>query len=351
MKDQNIYQRRRIFMETAELKQYLKDVYELHSQYYTYGEILNQCKNKIETRKKLSGNNSLEAIYEKLEGQKLNESTGYSYKITDFSDYKKYVERAKEIESYTAYENSKLGKLGDFLWKLGIFILFITIALPIIVIIYTFFTSGFWDALALAPLGLLFPFIGIGISNLFFFINDKIDKKFKNDTTIKKTPDIISKERKKANKHNAKTIEKLMNYHDSVVEPYNNVQNLLAELYNQNIIHPKYRSLTAISQFYEYFDTGRCTELEGPDGAYNLYENELRQNIIIDKMDIIISQLDTLNHTMGYMVACMNQTNMLLNSISSSLYKIEANTALTAYNTQCIANNTQIANRYGYTNY
>jgi len=123
---------------------------------------------------------------------------------------------------------------------------------------------------------------------------------------------------------------------------------LLQQIYSMNLIHPKYRNFVAIAQILEYFDTGRCTELGGPNGAYNLYEQELRQNIIIDKLDQIINQLDSLNRTMGYIASAITQTNRLLEDISSSLGHIEANTALTAYNTQCIAYNTELANRYNY---
>ena len=39
--------------------------------------------------------------------------------------------------------------------------------------------------------------------------------------------------------------------------------------------------MTAMCTMYEYFVTGRCDKLSGADGAYNLYETEVRQNIII----------------------------------------------------------------------
>lgn len=50
-------------------------------------------------------------------------------------------------------------------------------------------------------------------------------------------------------------------------------QAALDALYSVNIIYPKYRNFAAICTIYEYFDSGRCTELSGPTGAYNLYRN------------------------------------------------------------------------------
>lgn len=130
-------------------------------------------------------------------------------------------------------------------------------------------------------------------------------------------------------------------------------ENILEKLYSNNFIHSKYRSLIATGQIYEYLETGRCNELEGPNGAYNLFENELRQNIIILQLDEISMQLDNLNRTMYYVATAINKSNMLLGSISSqlgqmssSLSLIESNTALTAYNTQCTAFNTELMRRY-----
>lgn len=131
-----------------------------------------------------------------------------------------------------------------------------------------------------------------------------------------------------------------------VIRPKENVKKLLDKVYSKNIIFPKYRNFAAIAQIYEYLLSGRCDQLEGPYGAYNLYENELRQNIIIDRLDEIIYQLERLNGAMGTMCNAIQETNSLLGKINSTLGRIEANTALTAYNSQCIAHNTRIASQY-----
>lgn len=328
-------------METTELKQYLKDLYELHCQWYSYGNILSKYDSEADKREALQNDNSLEAVYKKLEGKELNSNTGYEYEIKDFYNYKRALERKAD----SSYYNGSSGKLGDFLSNAGDILIKIGIWLPIIAVIFTFFTSGLGNAFTTALVGLLFLAICVGIANLLMAIDDSIMKKNKEN----RLPVIIDEEIKKANEYNNQMIKKAIELHDSMVSPYNEVVHLLGHVYEKNIVHPKYRNLVAISQIYEYIDTGRCTELEGPDGAYNLYESELRQDRIIEQLDVIITQLDRLNNTMGYVASAINQSNNLLNNISNSLYRIEANTALTAYNTQCIANNTKIANRYGYT--
>ncbi len=50
-------------------------------------------------------------------------------------------------------------------------------------------------------------------------------------------------------------------------------------LFSINIIYPNYRDVFALSSFYEYFSSERCYGLEGPDGAYNLYESERRSDV------------------------------------------------------------------------
>lgn len=113
----------------------------------------------------------------------------------------------------------------------------------------------------------------------------------------------------------------------------------LNQLYNLDIIFPKYRNFLAVSQIYEYFMSGRCTQLEGHEGAYNLFEHELRQNIIIAKLDEVLNQLEQIkqNPYMIYSAIC---------EANSRLAQIESNTAAIAYNTSVIATNTEIANRY-----
>ena len=85
------------------------------------------------------------------------------------------------------------------------------------------------------------------------------------------------------------------------------------DIVSQNIIHPKYMNYIAITTMYEYFVTGRVSELKGATGAYNLYESELRQNLIIDKLDTIEDKLDTI----------IENQNVLYNEISGINFSID----------------------------
>lgn len=68
-------------------------------------------------------------------------------------------------------------------------------------------------------------------------------------------------------------------------------QEHLQTVYNKNILFPKYRNLVAMCSLYEYICAGRCSTLEGHEGAYNLYETEMRLDQIITRLDKVIANL------------------------------------------------------------
>lgn len=133
------------------------------------------------------------------------------------------------------------------------------------------------------------------------------------------------------------------------------LENTLEQLYSLNIIFPKYRSFACVATLLEYLQSGRCDELTGPDGAYNLYESELRSDLIITKLDNIERKLDQVianQHTLYYAIS---QANKRLDKITTQLDKslalqkatvantaiAAANTAITAACTAAIAANTE----------
>ena len=116
-----------------------------------------------------------------------------------------------------------------------------------------------------------------------------------------------------------------------IASPEAKARQELDELYAQNLIHPKYRNFVAVSQICEYFETGRCDTLTGPNGEYNLFEAELRANVIIIKLDKILEKLDDIK-SMQYMIYdAIMTTNSLLCGISNEVSQVTdaviANTA------------------------
>ena len=102
------------------------------------------------------------------------------------------------------------------------------------------------------------------------------------------------------------------------------------ELYAAGIIFGKYQNAVALSSFYEYLMSGRCEKLEGTNGAYNLYESEVRANRVIEQLDTVIDSLNQIkaNQYMMYSAMCsmkqeLTQLNDTMNSALSAIYNIE----------------------------
>ena len=119
------------------------------------------------------------------------------------------------------------------------------------------------------------------------------------------------------------------------------------KLYGCNVIFGKYRDPVALAAFYEYLVSGRCQTLDGPNGAYNLYEAEIRANTIISQLSEVIKNLEQIreNQFMIYtQLDNMNKSLLQLNSTMDeavkSLRSIQGNTGQIVENTKIIAHNT-----------
>ena len=129
------------------------------------------------------------------------------------------------------------------------------------------------------------------------------------------------------------------------------------ELYAYDIVFDKYRNPVALSSFYEYLMSGRCSALEGADGAYNIYESEIRANRVIAQLDAVVSSLEEIKHNQYMMYREMCRTNSLLENLNStmdqaltSIQGIEANTTKIAENSAVIAHNSAITAYYSKVN-
>lgn len=124
--------------------------------------------------------------------------------------------------------------------------------------------------------------------------------------------------------------------------------NILESLYNIGWVYPKYRNFVAISAIYEYLASGRCTELTGPNGAYNLYEAELRQNMIIAKLDQVLKSLEQIKRNQFLLYQELQKSNSAVERISrdvdqllGSARRIEQCAELSAHYSRITAQNTE----------
>lgn len=100
-------------------------------------------------------------------------------------------------------------------------------------------------------------------------------------------------------------------------------ESLLKDSYNANIVFEKYRFLPCIASFCEYLTSGRCETLEGVNGAYNLYESELRANLINDKVEEALLHLDDIKkyqYTLYvYLTRMLKSANEVIEKVSMAI--------------------------------
>lgn len=179
-----------------------------------------------------------------------------------------------------------------------------------------------------------------------WFIGD--DTPSKNARIMRENEDI-----KKKNQETKKTMERkvsnLNNYLNNIEGNYRKTRALLNELYSWNVLHPKYRNFIAVCSLYEYYSTGQCNQLEGHEGAYSRFEQELLLKSIIYKLDIVIEKLDQIQNTQYELYSAIKQSNQNiyrinqnLNLIAQQNNRLENYSEIIAYNSRVAAKNTEI---------
>lgn len=193
------------------------------------------------------------------------------------------------------------------------------------------------------------------VKNLVCFLKERSKNKQENINIDKYNHEAIKKnkinyERRKIQLKNIAREE----YHLKNVVIKNTI-NALNQLYKADIIFPKYRNLVAISSFYEYFESGRCNTLTGHEGAYNIYENEIRLNHIIEQLDVVIEKLDEIKRNQYMLYDAIRQTQRTneriikeIKTIQNQNVDILQNASISAYNSSIIAQNTEAIKWYNY---
>ncbi|MBQ8057309.1 MAG: hypothetical protein IJ275_03110 [Ruminococcus sp.] len=135
---------------------------------------------------------------------------------------------------------------------------------------------------------------------------------------------------------------------------------LLNNYYSMGIVYHKYQNLTAIASFNEYLKSGRCTTLVGHEGAYNIFEEEIRLDRILTKLDIIIEKLEQIKQNQYMLYVAIKDAQNTSENILRELKTIKnqnvdilnqagviaENSYITACNSQITAQNTEFLKWY-----
>ena len=215
-------------------------------------------------------------------------------------------------------------------------------------LILSLFVDLFFKTDSSKALTILSLIIGISACAYIFFIRPFIE--------WRNTHHSIQRHNQAALRNNAAILQMapqkiavLERYLQKAQQNLSETRKLLVKHYAKNVIHPKYRNYVTVSMMYEYFDTGRCSSLLGHGGAYDTYEYEIRQNIIIGKLDVVISKLDQISDSQYALYQSIQDCNRNINRVNNSLAAIQNTNnnilecaEVAAYNSRITATNTTI---------
>lgn len=143
----------------------------------------------------------------------------------------------------------------------------------------------------------------------------------------------------------------------------------LEKMYSYNVVFPKYRNYVMVSSLYEYLCAGRCTTLEGHEGAYNILELEIRLDRIITRLDRILQNLAAIQANQYTLYSCLQDSNRKIDTllreesrmadgllhlgtqasaVNARLESLQRSSELTSYLTECNQRELHYMNRMNY---
>lgn len=187
----------------------------------------------------------------------------------------------------------------------------------------------------------------------------KVIKEHNNNEAIafwKRTEKIKSEnaENEKRYYQNHTEWQKLREEIDKKLEtPHQQSLDIREKFYARDMIYPKYQNLPALTSIYEYFITGRCEELIGPHGAYNMYEDEMRKDTVISQLNTVIANLEQIKQNQYMLYQQVKAIQNTASEIGNELAQIRGYTAaltelsaMNAYYNAVSARNSRIMTAY-----
>lgn len=180
------------------------------------------------------------------------------------------------------------------------------------------FMGEFWECMGPAIIAFGLTWTAFHILAFIFFNISIIFKNMK----ISKKQNVLDKDAEKDNLCKQEIIKESKKQLKVISDELNETNKLLEKLYNFDVIHNKYRNLVAVTTIYEYYETGRCHSLQGYTGAYNVYETELRQEIIIGKLNDILASLEEVKRNQYAVYLAIQEGNRIQKEVLNNSYEI-----------------------------
>ncbi|QHI72577.1 hypothetical protein [Aminipila terrae] len=233
--------------------------------------------------------------------------------------------------SYISYFNSKKASISKFCGLFAYCILKYLIFIPMIDL-----SIGIKNYPILIP-GIL-SLISCVVLAVLTSIARRMDISEWNSIKCKAGLENVQRDIAQLNSH----IESYDSKFEELIKPLENASNELRELYKSGWLHPKYQNIISVHKIYEYFDTKRVTEFEGPYGAYNIFEKEIR-------LDNIQSSLNKVNENLSNLVQIGTE---LIKEVGGLQYAVQGlENAIKNQNINVVVNIDGYTYPVGYTRY
>lgn len=213
--------------------------------------------------------------------------------------------------------------IGYAIWTVSMFIdggilmgigfgLILGVVWPALVFAMCFYPSQYEDLFFLVMLAILL--LGILASIVVFLVGDSRIEKAKKEEQ-KRVLGANEKARDEAHSINAKRkaeaeekmaiqrqrasqireeLKKLVSRRDELATRRN-------ELYGARYLHPVYQGLAPVAAILYFFETGRCTQLNGPDGAVDELEEMAYRNKIVDGVSSMDQNLGQMRGELSFL--------------------------------------------------
>lgn len=303
------------------------------------------CGNKVAMKDEplvLVENTSIEKrdtkkLKEYLNNAKILEVNRYAL-LTTFDKIEDKINELGHSKSYVCKKVSK-SDFKEYVRKFSIVLILITVVINI-------FILAFASRFLMTPVSMIFTLLIIIIIS---FLGSGIMLALKNKSYKKEYNYLIEEDIKRVNREKEQ-IKSLTAQQSECMEKVKTIAGTLEKLYSLDVIYPKYREMLPVITMHEYLESGRCTELVGSDGAYNLFESESRQDIIISSLDRVVSMLEQIRNNQYALYSAIEESNAIaegmcyeMERLAISNETIANNSKTAAFNAKVVAENSSIS--------
>ena len=102
------------------------------------------------------------------------------------------------------------------------------------------------------------------------------------------------------------------------------IKDTLETYYSTHVLDPEYQDLVPVTTMYGYFKDNRCQELTGHNGAYSLYEKELKAQTITGDLEEVLNRTNNLADAQKDILSQVGKVNGKTEALIDSVDRVNA---------------------------